>query len=83
MFDGGAGLGAMLKQTPAVISCLVRNFYRQVNGRPEDFDDIAQIKVLVDALTARNYGWSGFLADFVASDAFRSAPALPITTGSM
>ena len=84
MFDGGAQLGAMLRQSPTVMSCLVRNFYRQTNGRPEDSDDLAQIQVLADALAARNYGWSGFLADFVASDAFRSAPALPITTtGSM
>ena len=34
------------------------------------------------SLAARNYVWSDLLADFVASDAFRSAPALPVT-GSM
>ena len=27
--------------------------------------------------------WREFVADFVASDAFRSAPALPVTTESM
>jgi hypothetical protein len=82
-FNGGAELGAMLRQTPVVLSCLVRNFYRQANGRAEDANDMAQIAILADALAARNYSWSGFLADFVASEAFRSAPALPITTGSM
>ena len=29
----------------------------------------------------RSYVWRNLLADFVASDAFRSAPALPISKG--
>ena len=81
-FDGEAQLGAALRQEPKVIACLMRNFYRNANGRAEDDKDPDQIKNLVQLLSARNYVWSALLADFVASDAFRSAPALPVT-GSM
>jgi hypothetical protein len=82
-FDGGAQLGAVLRQDPKVIACLMANFYRNANGRAEDDKDPTQINNLVQLLAARNYVWSGLLADFVTSDAFRSAPALPVMTGSM
>jgi hypothetical protein len=81
-FDGGAQLGAVLRQQPRAIACLMRNFYRNANGRAEDDKDPEQINGLVQTLAARNYVWRDLLADFVASDAFRSAPALPVT-GSM
>jgi hypothetical protein len=81
-FDGGAQLGAALRQEPKVIACLMRHLYRNANGRAEDDQDLPQINGLVQSLAARNYVWRDLLADFVASDAFRSAPALPIT-GSM
>jgi hypothetical protein len=81
-FDGAAQLGAALRKEPKVIACLVRNLYRNANGRAEDDKDPQQIDALVQALAARNYVWRDLLADFVASDAFRSAPALPVT-GSM
>jgi hypothetical protein len=81
-FDGGAQLGAALRQEPKVIACLMRNLYRNANGRAEDDKDPEQINGLVQSLAARNYVWRDLLADFVASDAFRSAPALPVT-GSM
>ena len=61
----------------------MRNFYRNENGRAEDDKDLDQIDKLVEALATHNYDWSSFLGDFVVSDAFRSAPALPVTTGSM
>ena len=82
-FDGEAQLSTVLRQNPAVLTCLLRNFYRNVNGRAEDDQDMDQIAALAQALSTHNYAWLSFLADFVASDAFRSAPALPITTGSM
>jgi hypothetical protein len=81
-FDGEAQLGAVLRQDQRVIACLMRNFYRNANGRAEDDKDPDQINSLVQSLAAHNYVWSGLVADFVASDAFRSAPALPVT-GSM
>jgi hypothetical protein len=77
-FDGGAQLGAVLKQDARATACLLRNFYRNANGRAEDDKDLAQIDVLNKALAARNYVWSGLVSDFVTSDAFRSAPALPV-----
>jgi len=83
-FDGEAQLGTVLRQNSAVLTCLLRNFYRNVNGRAEDDEDVDQIVNLLQTLSTDGYSWSKFLADFVASDAFRSAPALPImTTGSM
>jgi hypothetical protein len=77
-FDGEAQLGGVLRQDPRVIACLLRHLYRDANGRAEDDKDQAQIDGLVQSLAARGYVWSSFLADFVASDAFRSAPALPV-----
>jgi hypothetical protein len=81
-FDGTAQLGSTLGRDAAAMTCLMRNFYRDVNGRVEDDKDLDQVNSLVQTLAARGYVWRNVLADFVASDAFRSAPALPVTTGS-
>jgi hypothetical protein len=81
-FDGAAQLGSTLGQDAQAMTCMMRNFYRDVNGRVEDDKDPDQVNSLVQALAARGYVWRNVLADFVASDAFRSAPALPVTTGS-
>ena len=81
-FGNAAELGEMLAQNEHVESCLVRNFYRNVNGRAEDEQDPIQIEAMVESLAENGYVWKDFLADFVASDAFRSAPALPIMTES-
>jgi len=81
-FDGLAQLGGVLRQDPRALTCLLRNFYRDANGRAEDDEDRDQIDGMGKSLAARSYIWSNFLGDFVASDAFRSAPALPVTTGS-
>jgi hypothetical protein len=62
-----------------VLQCLLRHFYRSVNGRADDVADTAQIEAMAASLSARNYVFRDLVADFVTSDAFRSAPALPIT----
>jgi hypothetical protein len=62
-----------------VIECLLRHFYRSVNGRADEVDDQAQFDAVLASLSSRGYVFSDLVADFVASDAFRSAPALPIT----
>jgi hypothetical protein len=80
-FDGEAQLGAVLRQDAKVTKCLMGNFYRNVNGNTDDVADAPQVDSLVQSLAARGYVWRNLLADFVASDAFRSAPALPV--GSM
>lgn len=77
-FDGAMQLGGVLRQNARATACLLRNFYRHANGRAEDDKDATQIDAMVKALAARNYVWSGLVGDFVASDAFRSAPALPV-----
>ena len=61
---------------------MMRNFYRNVNGRVEDDKDPDQVDSLVQSLATRGYVWRNLLADFVASDAFRSAPALPARQGA-
>jgi hypothetical protein len=71
-----------LKQEPRATACMLRNFYRYANGRAEDDKDLDQIDSLHKSLESRGFVWMNFLTDFVASDAFRSAPALPVTTGS-
>jgi hypothetical protein len=81
-FSDAAELSSILKEEPSVLSCLLRNFYRNVNGRAEDNQDLTQIEAMAESLAANGYVWNSFLGDFVASDAFRSAPALPITTES-
>jgi hypothetical protein len=81
-FDGAAQLGSTLAQNAQAMTCMMRNFYRNVNGRVEDDKDSDQVSNLVQTLASRGYVWRNLLADFVASDAFRSAPALPVTTGS-
>ncbi len=81
-FNNAAELGAILAQDPNVEACLLRNFYRNANGRAEDDKDQTQITAMADSLEANGYVWRDFLADFVASDAFRSAPALPVMTES-
>ncbi len=77
-FDGGAQLGGALGKDPQVLNCMMRNFYRDANGRVDDEVDATQIDSLTQSLAAHNYAWRELVADFVASDAFRSAPALPV-----
>ncbi|HVJ19579.1 MAG TPA: DUF1588 domain-containing protein, partial [Polyangiaceae bacterium] len=81
-FDGAAQLGAALRQDPGALSCMMRSFYRDANGRVDDEADAAQIETLVELLASHGYVWANLVADFVASDAFRSAPALPLTETS-
>jgi hypothetical protein len=79
-FAGLADLGGVLAEDPRVLSCLLRNFYRNANGRAEDDKDLTQIDAMATSLAAKGYVWKDFVGEFLASDAFRSAPALPITT---
>jgi hypothetical protein len=81
-FDGQAQLGAVLSQSPQAMNCMMRNFYNNVNGRTDDEADLPVIEQLSTTLASQNYVFSDFVAEFVASEAFRSAPALPITAGS-
>jgi len=78
-FDDLVGLGAALRASPFANECLIRNFYRNVNGRADDLQDQPQVDAMEATLASRNYVFRDYVADFVVSDAFRSAPALPLT----
>jgi hypothetical protein len=77
-FDGAAGLGKALHDSAQATECLLRNFYRSVNGRDDDLYDQSQIESLAAGLRSRGYVFRDTIADFVASDAFRSAPRVPL-----
>jgi hypothetical protein len=77
--DGAVELGAALRGNATVTECLLRHFYRSVNGRTDDVYDPLGIDGMVASLGARGYVFRDLVADFVVSDAFRSAPAVPLT----
>jgi hypothetical protein len=81
-FDGGAQMGAAFRQSPKAMACMMSNFYRSANGRTDASADAALIDTLGQALAAKNYVWRDLVAEFVVSDAFRSAPAAPVTAGN-
>jgi hypothetical protein len=78
-FNGAAELGTALRGSAPVTECLLRHFYRAVNGRDDDLYDQPQVDAMVASLSSHGYVFRDLVADFVASDAFRSAPALPLT----
>jgi hypothetical protein len=78
-FNGAVEFGTVLRSSALVQKCLLRHFYRSVNGRADDLFDQAQVDAMLASLSSRGYVFRDMVADFVVSDAFRSAPALPIT----
>lgn len=81
-FDGAAQLGAAMRTNTRALSCMMSNFYRNANGLVDASADTAQIDALSQTLAAKNYVWRDLVTEFVASDAFRSAPAAAITAGN-
>jgi hypothetical protein len=81
-FDGEAQLGAALRENPRAIACMLSNFYRDANGRVDAAADATQIDTLGQILASKGYVWRDLVAEFVVSDAFRSAPATAITSGN-
>jgi len=82
MVDGEAELGAALRQNPRALTCMMSNFYRDANGRIDAAADADQIDSLERTLTSKDYVWRDLVAEFVASEAFRSAPVAPVTAGN-
>jgi hypothetical protein len=78
-FGGAVEFGTVLRGSALVHECLLRHFYRSVNGRADDLFDQAQVDAMLASLSSRGYVFRDLVADFVVSDAFRSAPALPLT----
>jgi hypothetical protein len=81
-FDGVVQLGAALRQSTRAMTCMMSNYYRAANGRMSAAADAAEIDKLTQTLTAKGYLWRDFVSEFVASDAFRSAPAAADTAGN-
>jgi len=81
-FDGEQQFGTTLRQSAKAMSCMMNNFYRDVNGVADASADSEQIAALGQTLAAKNYVWRDLVAEFVASDAFRSAPAPAVTAGN-
>lgn len=81
-FNGVPQLGAAMRGNANALSCMVSNFYRNANGVVTATADTAQLTALSQALSAKNFVWRDFVSEFVASDAFRSAPAAAITAGN-
>jgi hypothetical protein len=81
-FDGEAQFGTVLRQNPRAMSCMMSNFYRDANAVVDASADTAQIDALGQTLAAKGYVWRDLVAEFVASDAFRSAPAPAVTAGN-
>jgi hypothetical protein len=75
-FDGAAELGAALGQSSRALTCMMSNYYRYANGRRDAKADSGQIDALEQALASNGYVWRDLVAEFVVSDAFRSAPAV-------
>jgi hypothetical protein len=81
-FDGAVQLGAAFRQSSRAMTCMMSNFYRSANGRMDAAPDSAEVDKLTQTLTAKGYVWRDLVAEFVASDAFRSAPATAVTAGN-
>ena len=81
-FDGAVQLGAAFRGSARAMTCMMSNFYRSANGRADAAPDTAEIDKLTQTLTAKNYVWRDLVAEFITTDAFRSAPAAPITAGN-
>lgn len=74
VFDGEAELSAVLREDPRAIDCLLRNFYRNANGRANTDSDAVQIASMSQSLSAQDYVWRELVSEFIVSEAFRSAP---------
>jgi Protein of unknown function (DUF1588)/Protein of unknown function (DUF1592)/Protein of unknown function (DUF1595)/Protein of unknown function (DUF1587) len=81
-FDGEAQMGAAVRQSSKAMTCMMNNFYRNANGVLDATADSNQIDAITQTLGKKGYVWRDFLAEFIVSDAFRSAPAAVDTAGN-
>ena len=81
-YDGAAQLGAAFRQNPKAMACMMSNFYRSATGRVDATADSALVDGLGQTLASKGYVWRDLVAEFVVSDAFRSAPRAPVTAGN-
>jgi hypothetical protein len=81
-FDGAVQLCAAFRGNQRALTCMMSNFYRSANGRMDAAPDSAEVDKLTQTLTAKGYVWRDLVAEFIASDAFRAAPAVAVTAGN-
>jgi hypothetical protein len=81
-FDGAVQLGAAFRQSARAMTCMMSNFYRSATGRMDAAPDAAEVDKLTQTLSTKGYVWRDLVAEFVASDAFRSAPRAAVTAGN-
>ena len=81
-FDGAAQMGAAFRQSAGAMRCMMNNYYRSATGRLDASADSAQVAALEQVLATKGFVWRDLVTEFVASDAFRSAPAQLATTGN-
>ena len=75
-------MGAAFRQDPKAMTCMMNNFYRNANAVLDASADSDQIDAITKTLSSKGYVWRDFLAEFVVSDAFRSAPAAVAASGN-
>lgn len=70
-FASPAELGVILRDSPEVADCLIRNVYRNALGHLETPGEIDEVKAISAAFAAKGFRMQDLLVDFVTSRAFR------------
>ncbi|MCH9680559.1 MAG: DUF1592 domain-containing protein [Deltaproteobacteria bacterium] len=70
-FEGAAGLGEIIAETPDTTDCLVRNLYRHATGHIEGEGEEVAIDQLEEAFIEAGYRLPDLLVEIVANPAFR------------
>lgn len=72
-FDGGAELGAVLREDKSALACMISNFYRYSNASVDRPQDQMLLEALGKSFAAGGYVWRNWIVEYMASDAFRAA----------
>jgi hypothetical protein len=69
-FDGARQLGALLRDSPEVTRCMVRNLFRHATGHLELTGEKPALLAVDDAFADAGFRMKDLLADLVTSPAF-------------
>jgi hypothetical protein len=81
-YNGAREMGTVFRGNARALNCMVGNFYRSSTGRVDAEPDALLVETLTQTLASKNYVWRDLVAEFVVSDAFRSAPRIEVTAGN-
>jgi hypothetical protein len=70
-FEGAKELGTILRESPSVSLCLVRNLYRHATGHLESRGEFEQLERVTEAFTESGNSLQDALVELVANPAFR------------